>query len=507
MTAVSAVLPPSWHGALFLALLLALSTHVVHPPPSSEPSAPPSPLSSPLKFTSAPSATSIDQILGAELLARITALSKFSESSFPASAGVNRPFLSESGSLARTALLAFFSDAGLSAHVDGAGNVIGRLSCPSAIPRRALALGSHFDSVRGGGVWDGSYGVLAAIAVAKAVARRKAGVCALPFDIAVFAFDDEEGNNDFGTTNFGAKSVAGVLDLPADVEPLMEQYKKVFPAVASEKDLRAAVADRVRSAAVDPDSLLGFIEMHIEQGPVLERLGASVGVVDAIAGQTRLSVTFSGASGHAGTVPMPGRRDALAAAAKTVSLVEEVGRKRVENSVVATVGMLSVLPGGSNVIPGKVTISVDIRAPRDEVREEAVRELLSGLNDIGREREMEVDVIKNHEVAAVRMSPWLQGVLEDVVSSPTAVPGCVRENCSASFEQGKETESVVLTSGAGHDTQFMARITDAAMMFVKCRGGVSHHVDEHVDEEDARQGAWALLKAVDAVAETVAGEA
>lgn len=399
------------------------------------------------------------------------------------------------------------SDAGLSAHIDGAGNVVGRLSCPSAGPRRALSLGSHFDSVRGGGVWDGSYGVLAAVAVAKVVAKRKLGVCGLPFDITVFAFDDEEGNNHFGTTNFGAKSVAGAHELPADVEPLLEQYKMVFPEVAGEKDLRGAVADRVRSAAVDRNSLLGFIEVHIEQGPVLERLGASVGVVNAIAGQTRLSVTFSGASGHAGTVPMPGRRDALAAAARAVTLVEEVGRKGAEGSVVATVGMLSVLPGSSNVIPGKVTMSVDIRAPQDDVREAAVKEILSGVEQIGREREVGVDVVKRHEVAAVGMSSWLLGLLEGVAGAPSGVPGCVRENCSASFEQGKEAESVVLTSGAGHDTQFMARITDVAMMFIKCRGGVSHHVDEHVDEKDARQGAWALLRAVDAVAGKVAGGA
>lgn len=486
-----------------MALLIAMSTHLLHPPPSAPLLAPPPVAMTPL--SDLPSASSLEGILGSEVLSRIHALGSISDPSFPASSGVNRPFMSSSGAATRSALLSYMSDARLVASVDGAGNVIGRLSCTTNTEsgRKALALGSHFDTVRGGGLWDGAYGVLTAIAVAKAVGRRKGGVCKLPFDIAVFAFDDEEGNNDFGTTNFGAKAIAGAHDLPKDVEPLLLRYREVFPEVAGEKDLGAAVAERVRKAAIGSEELLGFIEVHIEQGPVLERMGASVGVVDAIAGQTRLSVTFSGMSGHAGTVPMPGRRDALAAASEAVLVVEGVGRRGAEESVVATVGMLSVQPGSSNVIPGSVTMSVDIRAPKDSVREQAVAETLAALEGIGRAREVEVGVSKTHEVAAVGMSEWLRGVLEEVSGGPSGVPGCVRENCSASFEVAGEKESVVLTSGAGHDTQYMARVTDVAMMFVRCRGGVSHHVDEHVSEEDARQGAWALMRAVDKVAEKV----
>lgn len=396
----------------------------------------------------------------------------------------------------------------LNPHVDGAGNVIGRLVCHThfSTRRKALALGSHFDSVRGGGIWDGTYGVLSAIAVANVIARRKGGVCTLPFDLIVLAFDDEEGNNDFGTTNFGAKAIAGVHDLPQDVRPLLQKYVQVFPQVADAEDLLQAVADRVRKSALAPESLLGFIEVHIEQGPVLEQMHASVGVVDAIAGQTRLSVTFDGEKGHAGTVPMLGRKDALAAAAEGVLLVEAIGRQGAEESLVATVGVMSVSPGSSNVIPGSVTMSIDMRAPKDSVREQAVADAIAGLEGIGRERGVGVSVSKTHEVAAVGMSGWLREVLEEVSGGSAEVSGCVRENCSASFEVGAGEESVVLTSGAGHDTQFMARITDVAMMFVKCRGGVSHHVDEHVDEEDAERGAWALLRAVDRVAQRVGGE-
>lgn len=405
------------------------------------------------------------------------------------------------------------ADAGLQAHVDGAGNVVGLLTCPSTPGRRALALGSHFDSVRGGGIWDGTYGVLAAIAVTKVISRRQAGVCALPFDLMVVAFDDEEGNNSFGSTNFGSKAFAGVLDVEKDVGDfgkLARQYALVFPQVQNGSGgLKDRVAARVASAAVGAEKLVGFLEVHIEQGPVLEQKGLSVGVVDAIAGQTRLTVTVRGKSGHAGTVPMDGRVDALAAAAEAVSVVERVGKEG-GDGLVATVGRLQVQPGSTNVIAGLVRFSVDIRAPDDGARIAAVEKTLLTIKKLEMERGVVVSFEKTHEVEAVAMTPWIRETLEGLEVGGRTVweAACLGrmgpENCSASFE-GREDGvgslgMTTLTSGAGHDTQFISKMTDVGMLFIRCKGGVSHHVDEHVDYGDSYVGARTLLKAVESMA-------
>eukprot|EP00177_Eucheuma_denticulatum_P001869 GFKZ01003336.1.p1 GENE.GFKZ01003336.1~~GFKZ01003336.1.p1 ORF type:complete len:604 (+),score=85.13 GFKZ01003336.1:246-1814(+) len=498
----------SWQIAISLSILFTLLYPFRAPPPSipsfSQPStSPPSP----------PSYTRPDDVLGPELHTRIHQLARFSAPCENGAAGVNRPFLSVAAEQARQVLMSYMADAGLDAHVDGAGNVISTLTCTSSPGRRALALGSHFDSVRGGGVWDGTYGVLAAIAVAKVISRRPAGVCALPFDLLVVAFDDEEGNNSFGSTNFGSKAFAGVLDIEKDVGDFAElarQYALIFPQVKKGKGgLEDRVANRVASAAVEADKLLGFLEVHIEQGPVLERKGLSVGVVDAIAGQTRLAVTIRGQSGHAGTVPMDGRTDALAAAAEAVSVVERVGKEG-GDGLVATVGRLQVQPGSTNVIAGLVRFSVDVRAPEDGTRIAAVEEIVSTVRRMEGERGVEVSFEKTHEVGAVSMTPWIRETLEGLEVRGTGVweAACFgkmgTENCSASYE-GRDggVESVkmtTLTSGAGHDTQFVSKVTDVGMLFIRCKGGVSHHVDEHVDESDSYHGARTLLKAVESMA-------
>lgn len=510
----------SWHVVLPLSLLIAL----LYPPRVPSPNLNALLDASPSSSHPAISPPHPDRILGTELHARVHELAKLSAPYEIGAAGVNRPFLSQVGADARQSLLLYMSDAGLTAHIDGAGNVVGQLLCPSVSARRAVALGSHFDSVRGGGMWDGVYGVLSAIAVAKMINRRASGVCALPFDIIVVAFDDEEGNNPFGTTNFGAKAFAGVLDLANDVRDfsqLAREYARFFPSVETmgNGSLEERVAARVKSAAIDRRRLLAFLEVHIEQGPVLEQRGLPVGVVDGIAGQTRLSVTIRGNAGHAGTVPMHGRVDALAAAAEVVSVVERVGRAGAAKRLVATVGTLHVELASTNVIPGLVRFSVDIRAPEDDVRLQAVREILRFVKGMERERGVKVWYEKTHEVAGVSMTGWVREVLEEVEVGDRGYwrRGCRGEsggveNCSASFERvvegevrrvGSGRKVMTLTSGAGHDTQFMSRVTDVGMLFVRCRGGVSHHVDEHVEEEDSYLGARALLKAVEKMGERI----
>lgn len=405
------------------------------------------------------------------LLARVRDLATFTDPDFPLHQGLNRPFLSAAGTRARERIVAYMRASGLSAHVDPAGNVVARLACQEDAPRPALAMGSHFDTVRGGGMWDGAYGVLAAVAVAERVAQSDGGVCALPFDVLVYAFDDEEGNNDFGTTNFGAKAVAGVLT-DAEIAAVAPAFVRVFGGHVGD------VAGRVRTARAE--GILAFVELHIEQGPMLEERQQAVGVVDAIAGQTKVTVRLVGRKGHAGTVPMKGRRDAVVAAAEAVLLVEKAGLDGGDGAV-ATVGRLIVKPGSSNVIAAEVEFSVDVRAGEDAVREGLVRRIREGVEGAAASRGLGVEWTVTHEVKAVRMSAWVREAAGEALSG----------------------EKVVMTSGAGHDTQFMARVADVGMVFVRCRGGVSHHVDEHVEDADALEGAAVLHVLIDRIAERV----
>lgn len=358
---------------------------------------------------------------------------------------------------------------------------------------------------------------MTAVAAASAIAARPGGVCDLPFDLRVLAFDDEEGNNPFGSTNFGAKAYAGVLDLQkdvADLPALLERYEEMFPEFAAEVgdgSREQALERRMEGVKVDAGELVGFVEVHIEQGPVLEERDMAVGAVEGIAGQTRLVVRVEGRKGHAGTVPMGGRVDAVAAAAEGVGIVERVGRMGMGDGLVATVGVVRVVDGGSNVIAGVVEFSVDVRAPRDEVRTGAVREILSKLEGLERGRGVKVKTEVRHEVGAVGMTEWVVDVVEGVVGrfgreAEEVLRGQCEENCSASFERssaGGGRSGGRMTSGAGHDTQFMGQVTDIGMIFVRCRDGLSHHPAEHVEDQDAYLGARTLLDVVDAVAARV----
>jgi hydantoinase/carbamoylase family amidase len=338
--------------------------------------------------------------------------------------------------------------AGMSVRRDNVGNLRARYPGES---ESIFLLGSHLDSVRDAGRYDGPLGVLVAIA---AVQRLHDAGRRLPFAIEVLAFADEEGLR-FGSTYLGSRAVAGRL---------------------GEDDLRrtdasgVTMADAMRAFGGDPAKLaedtwneprpLGYLEVHIEQGPVLEGLALPVGVVSAIAGQTRYEVTFLGEAGHAGTVPMARRRDALVGASTFVGAVEALARE--EKALVATVGKLSVRPGAANVIPAEVTLSLDVRSPDDRQREIACERLLGVARDIGERRHLDVNVVEISERRAVACSRRLTAVLV------TAIEG----------------DAIGLASGAGHDAVYMSEITDIAMLFVRCKGGISHNPAESVTTED-----------------------
>ena len=318
--------------------------------------------------------------------------------------------------------------AGMEVREDAVGNLIGRLGDSD----RSVMLGSHLDTVRDAGRYDGPLGVLVALA---AVERMREP---LPFAVEVIGFADEEGVR-FGTAYLGSAAVAGRFD------PRWLQVRDA-DGVALADLLRGEPA----TAARVPADLLGYVEVHIEQGPVLEQLGEPVGVVTAIAGQTHADVCFVGEAGHAGTVPMEGRRDALAAAAEWVLAVERAG-------VLATVGRLDVDPGARNVIPARAALTLDVRDPDDAVRQAAVTVLHTQAGEIAARRGLDLEWADTADIPAVAMDERLTSALD--------VP-------------------VRLPSGAGHDAAMMASITPAAMLFVRCRGGISHNPAESVDEAD-----------------------
>jgi allantoate deiminase len=273
----------------------------------------------------------------------------------------------------------------------------------------------------------------------------------LPFAIEVLAFADEEGLR-FGATYLGSRALAGRL---------------------GEEDLRRTdaegvmMADAIRAFGSDPAKIaedrwrgerpLGYVEVHIEQGPLLEKLGFAVGVVSAINGQSRYELTFTGEAGHAGTVPMELRRDALVAAAVFVEACAGI-----EPGLVATVGQLSVRPGAANVIPGQVMLSLDVRGPEDAVRRLWCDRLVGLAREIGRRRHIDVAISPISERDAVQCSPRIGELLRKAIG----------EN------------AVELSSGAGHDGVYMSEITDIGMLFLRCKGGISHNPAEAVEESD-----------------------
>ena len=339
-------------------------------------------------------------------------------------------------------------DAGLAVREDAAGNLIGRRDGPG----RTLVLGSHLDTVVDAGRYDGPLGVMAAIAVLERMWDR-----GLPYAVEVIGFADEEGVR-YGTTFLGSSAVAGRF-APAWLALEDEQGTTMADA------LRAfgGDPDAIGSAALRGEDLLGYVEVHIEQGPVLERRGAPVGVVTTITGQTHAEVGFLGEAGHAGTVPMNARRDALAAAAEWIVAVEAVARRR--QGTVATVGTIEVDPGARNVIPGAARMTLDVRHTSNAMRREAIADLRAEAQRIAAAREVELDWDARGETAAVPTSPDLGDRLADAIEATGHAP-----------ER--------LPSGAGHDAVSMAALTEIAMLFVRCECGISHNPAEAVAEAD-----------------------
>ncbi len=380
----------------------------------------------------------------AAVLRRCDELAAFSEEE----GRLTRRFATPALRLAGETVGRWMEAAGMTVHRDAIGNVIGRLGDGA---RRTLLIGSHIDTVPDAGRYDGVLGVLVGIAAVERVAD------ALPYAVEVIAFADEEGVR-YGTGFLGSSVLAGRFDAAA----------------LERRDADGvSLGDAVRGFGGDPDGLaparreqpdlIGYYEVHIEQGPALESAGVPLGVVTGIAGQSGGRVVFTGEAGHAGTVPMTLRRDALCAAAEFVTAVEAVARD--QDGAVATVGRLEVEPGARNVIPARAVLSLDVRHADDSVREAALTRLHGRAGAIADVRGVRLDWQLGPGTPAMACSPDLSERVAKAV-------------------QAAGHDLVRLPSGAGHDAAMLATITPVAMLFVRCAGGISHNPAESVTIED-----------------------
>ena len=399
--------------------------------------------------------------LGRAINARLFALGAVSDDP----SVLTRLYLSPAHRRAVDLVEGWMAEAGMVTRIDSAGSLMGRYegTTPGA---PALLIGSHLDTVRDAGRYDGALGVLTAIEVV--AAYHRAGQ-RFPFAIEVLAFGDEEGVR-FPTTLHGSRAVAGRYDAKALDEVDDEGITRRAALEAFGCD-----ADADPSTGWDLTNCLAYLEWHIEQGPVLEAENLPVGVVSGIAGLSRGTCRVTGKSGHAGTVPMAMRQDALAAAAEMVLAVEAQGLAT--PGLVATVGRLNVPQGAGNVVPGLAEFSLDIRHAEDAVRHRALREIETRFAIIAQRRGLALDLKFPFDMPAARSDAGLQARLQQAASRAGITPR-------------------TLVSGAGHDAMVFRDKLPFVMMFVRCREGLSHHPDEFASEEDIGMAAMVMADVV-----------
>lgn len=381
---------------------------------------------------------------------------------------ITRLYLSDAHRRAIDLVSGWFRETGLNPAVDAAGNIHARFEGRApGLP--ALIIASHLDSVRDAGRYDGNLGVLAGLAVVEELTRLNEK---LPFAIEVIAFGDEEGVR-FPDTLTGSRAIAGRFD----------------PSALDGRDcdgisMREALAafgldpDAIPSVARKPGSVIGYLELHIEQGPVLETAIEPLGIVTSIASIQRFTAMVTGEAGHAGTVPMPYRKDALAAVAEMVLAVEREAQH--VPGLVGTVGRIEAAPGAINVIPGSVTFTLDLRAPDDAARHALVARVHAALTEIAGRRGVGLALEAGYEEQATPCHPAIQAALAVAIESLGHKP-------------------IRLLSGAGHDAMAFSQLCPMGMLFLRCKGGISHNPLESITEADADIALAAMLAFVRAL--------
>lgn len=391
-----------------------------------------------MKTSSVPSVSSAVLSSAREIMRRCDGLGRISGQK----GCLTRTFASPAMKRANKLVGSWMRQAGMTVREDEAFNLIGRLPS-SKRGAKTVIVGSHLDTVRNAGRYDGPLGVLLGIAAAQSLRGEK-----LPFHLEVVGFSDEEGVK-YQTTYLGSRAMLGLLD---------------------KKDLAIVAEKGIEKARRSHAELLAYLEAHIEQGPVLQAKKCPLGVVTAVAGQSRIRAVFIGRAGHAGTTPMHRREDALCAASEVILAAEKIG-------VVATVGQCVVDPGVSNVIPGQATFSLDVRDAKDARRKAACAKLHKLAASVARRRRLRLDWKVVQETRTAPMDKKLTNILRRVSGKAPLLP-----------------------SGAGHDAAVMSKVCPSAMLFVRCKDGISHHPEESVQTADVAMALDALTRAVLALA-------
>ena len=388
-------------------------------------------------------------------------LDRLAQCSLPGPGVTRLPFTQEHRA-ALDVLREMMHQAGLAVSLDDAGTLIGRLEGPEGAP--TLLMGSHQDSVREGGAYDGIMGV---VLPALALQNLRADGVSLPFAVEVLAFADEEGVR-FPTALMGPRALAGSFDMAA-----LELCDDDGVSLRRAMEDFGLSPDRLPALRRDPGQILGWVEIHLEQGPVLEHASARLGVVTAICGIERHGVTLRGQAAHAGTMPMALRRDALAGAAELVLAVEAMACET--EGLLANIGTMQIRPGAVNAVPGEVSLTLEIRAPSDDLRARAAADLTRASHEIAARRGLELEMARSYAQPATPCAPQMITRLSEAL-----------EQLGHPVMQ--------LASGATHDSSAMADLCDIGMVFTRCRGGISHHPDEFVDPQAMAAGIEALCQ-------------
>jgi allantoate deiminase len=403
-----------------------------------------------------------------KIIDRCRKLARFSEDP----GCTTRTFLSAPMRDCHREIAGWLEAAGAQVRVDAAGNLRGLYPAMAGGARRLL-IGSHLDTVPNAGAFDGVLGVVLAVALLEELKGQK-----LPFGIEVVGFSEEEGVR-FGSPFIGSRALVGRLD-----DDLLMRKDKNGVCVRQAIEEFGMKPSEIPDALVEGDAL-GFLEFHIEQGPVLEEIGLPLGVVETIVGQSRLEVKFIGRANHAGTTPMDLRRDAVAAAAEWISAVENEAQRM--PGLVATVGQFQVIPGATNVIAGEARLSLDVRHGTDEVRIRAVETLIRIAQQIAERRGLLFEYNSLLNQKAVAMDPFLVGKINEAVK---------RAGC----------EPHMMTSGAGHDAMILAEKIPSSMIFLRTPGGISHAPEETAELADVEKALEAGRNLLDLLASSNAAQ-
>lgn len=380
-------------------------------------------------------------------------ISYLSETKNPSIEGVTRLCATKEHAAANKKLEQWMLSSGMEVRMDNAANLIGHYSSSNPAAK-TLILGSHQDTVPNGGKYDGILGVLLPVAL---VNYLNSNNIRLPFHLDIVSFSDEEGTR-FQSTLLGSKAISGNFD-PTMLESRDRQGITMRDALVE----FGCQPDKISEDAYDPADVLGFLELHIEQGPQLEKADIPVGVVTAITGIERHCLSIKGKAGHAGTVPMDMRQDALVGAAQIIHMFDQLCKR--EDDLVGVVGKIENLPNGVNVIPQTTNITIELRSPNDQSRLNAREEMLSSIEALMNNYNLDYDHELTYQQSAITCSERLSKTL-------------------ASAIQSAKIEPTFLFSGAGHDGLAVQHLTEIAMLFLRCDKGISHNPAEAIKQDD-----------------------